>query len=129
VRGALATIDVRGRLAWCVGEEVLVTQITARLPDELYVGHSGEGLILLEDLRDGSCAALPLRADEVVYVPAFTALRTVNVGAEPLAYLGIDPADAGSDYAAVAAIGFAQVVLASAVGSRVPRRAQLRGGA
>lgn len=128
-----------GDLAWGlgvieagrVGHEYYMTKGHAhalREAAEIYIGLSGKGLMLLEDLRDGSCAALPLCADEMVYVPGFNAHRTVNVGAEPLAYLGIYPADAGHDYATVAASGFAQVVLASAAGPRVMRRAQLRGG-
>jgi glucose-6-phosphate isomerase, archaeal len=129
-----------GDLAWGlgvieagrVGDEYFMTKGHAHARQEaaeIYIGLSGEGLMLLEDLRDGSCAALPLRADEVVYVPGFTAHRTVNVGDEPLGYLGIYPADAGHDYAAVAEKGFTQVVLAAAAGPRVLRRAQLRGGA
>ena len=132
--------DAGGELAWGlgvieagrVGDEYFMTKGHAharREAAEIYIGLGGEGFMLLEDLRDGSCAALPLRADEVVYVPGFTAHRTVNVGTAPLGYLGIYPADAGHDYGAVAAKGFAQVILASAAGPRVVRRAQLRGGA
>ncbi len=77
---------------------------------EIYIGLSGSGLMLLEG-EDGKNAAVPLEANSIVYVPGHTAHRTVNTGVEPLTYLGIYPAKAGHDYAAIAQDNFRQVVI------------------
>jgi glucose-6-phosphate isomerase len=54
---------------------------------------------------------VPLRANSVVYVPGHTAHRTMNVGAEPLVYLGIYPSNAGHDYGAIAEKNFKMIVV------------------
>ena len=77
---------------------------------EIYIGLSGNGLMLLES-EDSTDAAVPLTANSIVYVPGHTAHRTVNTGLEPLTYLGIYPAKAGHDYAAIAHDNFRQVVI------------------
>lgn len=77
---------------------------------EIYIGLSGEGLMLLET-EGGEARSIPLTANSIVYVPGHTAHRTVNVGSSPLTYLGIYPALAGHDYAALASNNFRQVVL------------------
>lgn len=78
---------------------------------EFYIGLAGEGLMLLQHETSGETRALPLRPDEAVYVPGYTAHRTVNTGAAPLLYLGIYPANAGHDYGLIAQRNFDQVVL------------------
>lgn len=78
---------------------------------EVYVGLRGEGLMLLEDEQTGESRLLPLRADTTVYVPGHTAHRTINVGNQPLVYLGIYPSAAGHDYGTIAARNFRKVVL------------------
>lgn len=78
---------------------------------EVYIGLRGEGVMLLEDERNGETQCLPLRPNSVVYVPGFAAHRTVNVGYEPLVYVGIYPAAAGHDYGAIAARNFANVLV------------------
>lgn len=77
---------------------------------EIYIGIDGDGLMLLE-VEGGEAQAVPLRANSIVYVPGFTAHRTVNVGSSPLTYLGIYPAKAGHDYAAIARDNFRQMVI------------------
>jgi glucose-6-phosphate isomerase len=47
----------------------------------------------------------------VVYVPGYTAHRTINTGAIPLVYLGVYPAQAGHDYGSIAHKNFDNVVL------------------
>jgi glucose-6-phosphate isomerase len=79
---------------------------------EVYIGLSGVGAMLLEDERSGESWLEPLDADRIVYVPGFTAHRTVNTGDVPLVYLGIYPAAAGHDYAAIAARNFRALVVA-----------------
>jgi glucose-6-phosphate isomerase, archaeal len=96
-----------------VGSEFFLTRghlHTWREASEIYIGLSGDGLMLLE-LEGGEATAVPLRANSIVYVPGHTAHRTVNVGSSPLTYLGIYPAQAGHDYAAIAANNFRQVVI------------------
>jgi glucose-6-phosphate isomerase len=78
---------------------------------EFYIGLSGEGLILLEDEFTGDTQVLPLRPNTAVYVPGYTAHRTVNFGSEPLTYLGVYSAQAGHDYGLLAKRNFNKVVL------------------
>ena len=75
---------------------------------EIYIGLSGTGLMLLEGENTASVA---LSANSIVYVPGHTAHRTVNTGSSPLVYLGIYPAKAGHDYAAIAKDNFRQIVV------------------
>lgn len=96
-----------------VGEEYYLTRghlHAWREAAEIYIGLSGEGMMLLES-EDGTDQAVPIRTHSVVYVPGLTAHRTVNTGREPLTYLGIYPARAGHDYSAVARNNFRQVVV------------------
>ncbi len=78
---------------------------------EVYVGLSGSGAMLLEDEAGEACRLVPLEANSVVYVPGYTAHRTINTGATPLIYLGIYPAAAGHDYGAIATRNFRKVVV------------------
>ena len=78
---------------------------------EVYIGLRGRGMMLLEDERTGECRAAPLEANSTVYVPGYTAHRTVNVGDEPLVYWGILSSAAGHDYGAVAERNFRLVVV------------------
>jgi glucose-6-phosphate isomerase, archaeal len=77
---------------------------------EVYVGLSGEGVMLLEN-ESSESALLPLKPKSIVYVPGRAAHRTINTGTKPLVYLGVYPARAGHDYAAIAAKNFRNVVL------------------
>ena len=78
---------------------------------EVYLGLRGRGMMLLENEETGEAAALPLTAGGTVYVPGFTAHRTVNTGDEPLVYWGILSGAAGHDYGAVGRRNFRQVVV------------------
>jgi glucose-6-phosphate isomerase len=79
---------------------------------EVYVGLSGEGYVLLEHESTGESQMLPITANTTVYVPGHTAHRTVNTGSVPLTYVGIYPAQAGHDYAAIAEKKFRNVIVA-----------------
>ena len=78
---------------------------------EMYIGPSGEGLMLLESESNGTSLLAPLRPHQVVYVPGRTAHRTINIGKEPLTYLGVYPARAGHDYGAIAKSNFRKMVI------------------
>ena len=78
---------------------------------EIYIGLSGEGMILLEAEESGETRAVPLRPNQAVYVPGHTAHRTINVGRSPLVYLGIYPALAGHDYGAIAQRNFQKILV------------------
>ena len=78
---------------------------------ELYLGLTGEGVMLLEDVPSGECRLLPLRPNGAIYVPGHTAHRTINTGSAPLTYLGVYPAKAGHDYDAIARKNFRCVVV------------------
>jgi glucose-6-phosphate isomerase len=83
-----------------------------RATAECYIGLSGEGVMLLEDESSGESRLLPLKPNSIVYVPGFTAHRTINTGETPLIYWGIYPAGAGHDYGAIAERNFREVVVA-----------------
>ena len=98
-----------------VGDEYFMTKghlHAWREAAELYLGLSGEGVMLLEDESSGTSSVVPLTADTVVYVPGHTAHRTVNTGTAPLVYLGVYPAQAGHDYGAIAERNFQLLVMA-----------------
>lgn len=78
---------------------------------EIYIGLSGEGFMLLEHETTGESQLLPLKANHIVYVPGYTAHRTINVGDVPLTYLGIYSPNAGHDYGALAEKNFRQVLV------------------
>ncbi len=111
-----------------VGREYYMTKghfHTRREAAEVYLGLRGEGAMLLQDERTGESHLVPLEKDSLVYVPGYTAHRTVNVGKEPLVYLGIYPADAGHDYGPIAKQNFRQVVLAGEHGPELIDRDKL----
>ncbi|MBL9139849.1 MAG: cupin domain-containing protein [Verrucomicrobiales bacterium] len=98
----------------CVGAEYFMTKghfHAWRPAGEFYFGLEGEGLMLLEDGATGESRIVPLRPHHAVYVPGNTAHRTINTGSVPLAYLGVYPARAGHDYAAIATRNFRCVVI------------------
>lgn len=109
-----------------VGREYFMTKghIHAWRPAaEVYIGLRGRGVMLLEDERTGECRAAPLEANTTVYVPGYTAHRTVNIGDEPLVYWGVLSSAAGHDYGAVAARNFRLVVVEKAGAPAVMERA------
>jgi glucose-6-phosphate isomerase len=96
-----------------IGDEYYMTKghyHSWRPAAEFYIGLTGEGMMLLEDEATGASQAVPLIPNHVVYVPGYTAHRTMNTGDIPLTYLGVYPAEAGHDYGAIATRNFRQVV-------------------
>ncbi len=97
-----------------VGDEYFMTKghlHTRREAAEFYIGLQGEGVMLLEDEDTRESCLLHLGPNRVVYVPGKTAHRTMNTGPVPLSYLGVYPATAGHDYAAIAERNFRCLVV------------------
>jgi glucose-6-phosphate isomerase len=67
--------------------------------------------MLLESEDTGQVKLLPLLPNTVVYVPGYTAHRTVNVGSGPLTYIGIFPSQAGHDYGSLSRQNFRHVIV------------------
>ena len=65
--------------------------------DEVYLGMSGTGLLLLQS-RQGESREMELNPGAVVYTPLAWAHRTVNIGREPLAFFSIWPSATAYDY-------------------------------
>jgi glucose-6-phosphate isomerase, archaeal len=84
-----------------VGSEFYMTRGHHHIRDsaELYLGMSGEGIMVMES-RDGEFETRPLGPSGAVYVPPGWAHRTVNTGNEPLVFLATWFGDAGHDYQA-----------------------------
>lgn len=97
-----------------VGDEYYMTKghLHAWRPAaEVYLGLRGNGVMLLESELTGESRMVPLGENQVVYVPGYTAHRTVNIGETPLVYIGVYDALAGHDYGAIADRNFRQVVV------------------
>jgi glucose-6-phosphate isomerase len=97
-----------------VGDEYYLTRghlHSWRDAAEVYIGLSGQGVMLLEDERTGESKMLPLLPQNVVYVPGYSAHRTINTGDVPLVYIGIYPARSGHDYGAISSRNFRDVVV------------------
>lgn len=97
-----------------IGDEFFMTKghLHAWRPAaEFYFGLAGEGVMLLEDEATGESRIVPLRAHSAVYVPGYTAHRTINTGSSPLTYLGVYPARAGHDYGSIARRNFRCMVV------------------
>ncbi|MEM2320816.1 MAG: glucose-6-phosphate isomerase family protein [Candidatus Bathyarchaeia archaeon] len=80
------------------------------LAGEIYIGVSGEGLILMQD-KGGAFSVGEIESGTIVYVPPGFAHRTVNTGKTELVFLAIYPSDAGHDYETIMRTGFAKVVV------------------
>ena len=97
-----------------IGEEYYLTRghlHSWRAAAEVYVGVRGEGRMLLEDESTGASEVVELLPNSTVYVAGHTAHRTVNVGSDPLVYIGIYPAEAGHDYGEIARRNFRTVLV------------------
>ena len=97
-----------------VGDEYYLTRghlHAFRAAAEVYICLHGIGLMLLEDERSGECRSIEMAPDGAVYVPGYTAHRTVNTGNEPLVYWGVYPYNAGHDYQTIQQRNFKQVVV------------------
>lgn len=78
---------------------------------EIYQGLSGTGYILMEHEHSGHSWVVPLVPNSIVYVPGYTAHRTINTGTVPLNYIGINVADAGYDYERIRERNFANILI------------------
>ena len=97
-----------------VGDEYFFTRghyHACRSAAEVYIILSGTGAMLLEDEQTQKSHLLPLSRNTIIYVPAYTAHRTINTGDIPLSYLGIYPANAGHDYAPIAEKNFRKALI------------------
>lgn len=77
---------------------------------EIYIGVSGEGLILMQDAY-GAFSVGEIKPETIVYVPPGVAHRTVNTGNTALVFLSIYPSDAGHNYETIMRTGFAKIVI------------------
>ena len=96
-----------------IGAEYYMTRghlHTFRAAAEVYLGMKGTGLVVIEGPRTGEAYTMPLNPYSISYVPGYVAHRTVNIGNEPLVYLGIYPAGAGCEYLSMAERNFGKVV-------------------
>jgi glucose-6-phosphate isomerase len=97
-----------------IGKEYFLTKghlHSWRAAAEVYVGLKGEGKMLLEDEATGGSTIVDLLPNSAVYVPGHTAHRTVNVGATPLVYIGVYPAEAGHEYREIAKKNFRMMMI------------------
>jgi glucose-6-phosphate isomerase len=97
-----------------VGNEYFLTKghlHRTREAAEVYIGLTGEGMLLLEDETTGASRLEPFGEGKVVYVPGHTAHRTMNTGSSPLTYFGVYPANAGHDYGRVAERNFLKILV------------------
>lgn len=78
---------------------------------EVYICLRGQGMMILEHETEAATDVLPFPANSVVYVPGYTAHRTINVGDQPLVYWGVFSSEAGHDYEAIRQRNFSQVVI------------------
>jgi glucose-6-phosphate isomerase, archaeal len=77
---------------------------------EIYLTLAGEGRLVMAT-EEGEHAIEPMRRGTVNYVPGGWAHRSVNVGAEPLVFFAVFPADAGYDYKTIEEQGFPVLVM------------------
>jgi glucose-6-phosphate isomerase len=78
---------------------------------EVYICLQGQGMLILEHETEATANVLPFSVNSVVYVPSYTAHRTVNIGDQPLVYWGVFSSEAGHDYEAIRGRNFSQVVI------------------
>ncbi|HDO41435.1 MAG TPA: cupin domain-containing protein [Candidatus Bathyarchaeota archaeon] len=77
---------------------------------EVYIGISGEGLVLMQD-KSGKTVAEKIKPETLVYIPPGMAHRSINTGKTELVFLAIYPSDAGHDYETIMRTGFAKIVV------------------
>ena len=77
---------------------------------EIYIGMSGEGMILMQD-KSGNTVVEEIKPGTLVYIPPRMAHRSINTGKKELVFLAIYPSDAGHDYETIRRMGFAKIVV------------------
>jgi glucose-6-phosphate isomerase len=96
-----------------IGDEYYFTKghfHAKELTSEVYIGISGEGIILMQD-RNGRTFAEGIGQGTVVYIPPGLAHRSINTGKNELVFLAIYPSEAGHDYETIMKTGFAKLVV------------------
>jgi glucose-6-phosphate isomerase, archaeal len=78
---------------------------------EVYICLQGEGMMILEHETETIVNVLPFSANSVLYVPGYTAHRTINIGNQPLVYWGVFSSEAGHDYEAIRGRNFSHAVI------------------
>jgi len=107
--------------AGTVGAEYFMTKghfHEVRERSEVYVGLSGEGLLLMAS-EAGDHRVLEMREGTIAYVPGGWAHRSANTGSEPLVFFAAFVGDAGHDYETVAARGFPILAVTGAQGPEI----------
>ena len=77
---------------------------------EIYYCLRGRGYMLME-LENGDYEMGEMYPGRTVYVPAYYAHRSINIGDEPLISLAVYPGDAGHDYGSIETSGFKHLVV------------------
>lgn len=77
---------------------------------EIYYCLRGRGYMLME-LESGEYVVEEMYPGRTVYVPAYYAHRSINIGNEPLISLAVYPGDAGHDYGSIEISGFKNLVV------------------
>jgi glucose-6-phosphate isomerase len=77
---------------------------------EIYYCIRGRGYMLME-LESGEHVLAEMYPGRTVYVPAYYAHRSINIGNEPLISLAVYPGDAGHDYGSIEKSGFKHLVV------------------
>jgi glucose-6-phosphate isomerase len=114
-----------------VGREYFMTKghfHAVRDRSEVYLGLSGEGLLLLAT-EEGEHRVVEMRRGTVAYVPGGWAHRSANTGTAPLVFFAAYIGDAGHDYKTVAEHGFPILAVHGPDGPRVVPNPRYRGPA
>jgi glucose-6-phosphate isomerase, archaeal len=113
-----------------IGDEYFMTFGHHHVRDsgEFYLGLAGHGQIIMQS-RDDRALTAAIPAGRCVYVPAGWCHRTINDGAEPFVFLAVYFADAGHDYASMAADGFVARLRRGPDGAQWSRPLVVAGGA
>jgi glucose-6-phosphate isomerase len=96
-----------------VGDEYFMTKghfHARRDTAEIYYCIRGKGYMLME-LQEGDFVLEEMHPGRTVYVPAYYAHRSINIGDEPLISLAVYPGDAGHDYGSIEKMGFRHLVV------------------
>jgi len=112
-----------------VGREYFMTKghfHAQRDRSEVYLGLSGEGLLLLAT-EAGEHRVVEMRQGTVAYVPGGWAHRSANTGDGPLIFFAAYVGDAGHDYGTVAIQGFPIRAVEGPEGPRIVPNPSYRG--
>ena len=96
-----------------IGEEYFMTKghfHARRDTAEIYYCLRGRGYMMME-LESGEYVIEEMYPGRNVYVPAYYAHRSINVGNEPLISLAVYPGNAGHDYGSIETSGFKHLLV------------------